>query len=72
MCCHKDCPRCGGYRCGQQSDSSGKKLGRGKCCGYAIRKRDNVCGEHPAPCKMNLGSNETDFEKFMGLDQNEM
>ena len=52
VCCHKDCPRCGGNRCGQQTDSSGKKLGARKCCGRTILKREKVCGEHPAPCKV--------------------
>jgi len=64
VCCHKDCPRCGGNRCGQQTDSSGKKLGQRKCCGRTILKREKVCGEHPAPCKVAVKGADV-FEDFL-------
>jgi len=64
VCCHKDCPRCGGNRCGRQTDSSGKKLGARNCCGTTILKREKVCGEHPAPCKVAVKGDNV-FEDIM-------
>jgi len=68
VCCHKDCPICGGNKCGQQTDSSGKKLGARNCCGRIILKREKVCGKHPAPCKMAVKGEDV-FEDLFGLNQ---
>lgn len=64
VCCHKDCPKCGGNDCGKQTDSSGKKLGPNECCGEAILKGDRICGEHPAPCKIPVKGEDV-WEDFM-------
>jgi len=66
VCCHKDCPRCGGNKCGQQTDSSGKKLKARNCCGRTILKGEKVCGEHPAPCKIAAKGKDV-FEDFFEM-----
>ena len=59
VCCHKNCPNCGGKNwknlCGGKlTDDSGKKLGNTKCCGWRIKKHGRTCGKngHKAPCKL--------------------
>ena len=54
VCCNKDCPKCGGNRCGHQKDTSGKKLKRDDCCGRAILANGEKCGSNgrEAPCKL--------------------
>ena len=46
VCCNKDCPKCGGNRCGYQKDTSGKKLDRRECCGWAILAHGEKCGSN--------------------------
>ena len=43
VCCNKNCPRCGGNKCGKSTDANGKRLGAGQCCGVNILKRGQVC-----------------------------
>ena len=46
VCCNKDCPKCGGKRCGRQKDTSGKKLDRRECCSWAILAHGEKCGSN--------------------------
>ena len=43
MCCNKNCPICGGNKCGKSTDANGKRLGAGQCCGVNILKQGQVC-----------------------------
>lgn len=54
VCCHKNCPQCGGDGCGKFTDASGNKLGAKNCCERGINKTGEfkTCGSEgtKAPC----------------------
>ena len=60
VCCHKDCPQCGGNGCGKFTDVSGNKLGAKNCCGRRILKPSEFksCGAEgtKAPCVLPFDS----------------